>query len=222
MIFQKNTDITDLMMLFLPRIREHVVCLESEVSLSPNVHLNKGNGSINTSARHDEGLNVADIYRRFDQRLHAGEAFERAKGLQQQGRWADAERNFQAAMQETPEDFDVLSSFGEFLFSRGAKERACQMFTKAVEQQPNSPRPINSLGLVLHSMRKHDEAIKCFKKVLRIDPKFKDAYPNLAFVLFEANRLREALQCLERALGEWPHFPEAAELHFNISRAVQA
>jgi TolA-binding protein len=218
-IFQK---ITDIMMLFLPRIREHIIDLESEVSLAPNFHLKKRNESLNASASRDESLNIANIFRRFDQRFDAGEAFERAKGLQQQGKWADAERDFQAAMQGAPEDFDVLLSFGEFLFSRGAKERACQILTKAVEQQPNSPRPINSLGVVLYSMRKHDEAIECFKKVLRIDPKFKDAYMNLAVVLFEARRLREALQCVERALAEWPHFPEAAELHFNISRAVQA
>jgi hypothetical protein len=217
-IFNK---VNDLMALFLPRIRERVIDLESEISLSRDFHLKDRDTSHNTIAIHGESLNVGNIFHRFDQRFDAGEALERAKGLQQQGRWADAEREFQAAMQETPEDFDVLMSFGEFFISCGAKERACQILTKAVEQQPNSPKSHNSLGVAYHAMGKHDEAIECFRKVLGIDPKFKVAYLSLAVVLFEANRPRDALQCLERALADWPHFPEAAELHFAINRAVR-
>jgi len=208
----------EILALLPSRMRKNAIRFETT---NAEIHAAHSTGRADDSGTRPkfEGSKIAsNIFHRFDQRLAAGEAFERAKALQHQGKLADAEREYEMALGAAPEDFDVLLSFGEFLYLRGQKDRACHLLGKAVHQQPDSPRPLNSLGVALHALSRHDDAIASFEKLLRIDRTFKDAYLSLSFVLFERGRLREALDYLNQVLVEWPDFPEAANLRAHIAR----
>ncbi len=199
-----NTDmlnrVSDIIGTFLPPIRAHTIDLTSQSA---------------------PGQPTQDVFCRFEQRVAAGEAFERADAFQAQGQSAEAERAFQIAFDNTPEDFDVLMGFGEFLTAHGDKARAFDLLNRALALRPNSPRPHNSFGVAFHAMGRADEAIRCFQNALRVDPKFKFAYLSLAVALFQTNRRREALACVEGALAQWPDFPEAKEMHANIASVLQ-
>lgn len=208
----------EILALLPSRMRENAIRFETTNAEIHAAHPAGRADDSGTSPMFERSQIASSIFHRFDRRLAAGEAFERAKALQHQGRLADAEREYEMALGEAPEDFDVLLSFGEFLYLRGQKDRACHLLGMAVHQQPDSPRPLNSLGVALHALGRHDDAIASFEKLLRIDRTFKDAYLSLSFVLSERGRIREALDYLGQALAEWPDFPEAAKLRAHISR----
>ena len=116
-------------------------------------------------------------------------------------------------MDETPEDIDVLLTFGELAFQRGDFQNAQRALAKAARERPNSRRRLQLLGTALHALDRRAEAIECFLKILQFHPQFRPAYTDIAIVLWEDGRRREALSQLARALERWPHFSQAAELY---------
>jgi tetratricopeptide (TPR) repeat protein len=198
--------------LFCSRIRENVIHLEPNPLSASGTHSNAAVDLFGPSALEDS-LTVGNVFRRFDRRFSAGEALLRAKDLLKEARWAEAEPELHAAMQETSEDFEALLAYGEFALRRGEFQIAHDMLSKAAEQQPDSIGLLQRLGAVLHAMNRSEEAIECFQNILHLDPQFHAVYPTLAMVLWETNRKAEALTLLERALDRWPHFARAAELY---------
>lgn len=203
---------TEIMTLFLPIIRARGIRYEPSLSHGSDGNFQSGH------AGGEKDLTASNVFSDFQQRLEAGEAFERAKGLVLQNRVAEAGAEFQVALRQARGDFEVLLSFGEFLFSHGNPSAALQLIAEVVEYQPESCNALNSLGVVLHGAGRREEAIETFKKLLRIEPKYKGAYTSLAIVLFEAKRQREALDYLRQALAIWPDFAEADKLHSHFSR----
>jgi tetratricopeptide (TPR) repeat protein len=205
--------ISNLMNVFAQQIRKNVLCLESSKLPASGTYSSNGADPIEPFPGLETALTVDNVFRRFDRRRAAGEALLRAKRLMGKDRLAEAEPELRAAIHETPEDFDVLLTFGEFALRRGELENAHLVLSKAAEQKSNSTRRLQLLGAVLHAMGRRGEAIECFLKILHADPGFQAAYTDVAIVLWEMNRQHEAIAHLERAMEQWPDFAGAAELY---------
>jgi tetratricopeptide (TPR) repeat protein len=192
-------------------IRQRPLRLERARSGSPNDRFSTASG---------KGLTPANVFSRFEEKFSAGEALERGKALQREGKKDQSAREFLAALSVAPEDSDLLLTYGEYVFTRGEKNKARMLLRQAVEKNPDSPHAHDSLGVVLQDAGKLDEAVACFKKALELDPNYIVVYLRLALALRDANRGGEALVWLDRALSKWPEFGQAVELRDRISSMV--
>jgi tetratricopeptide (TPR) repeat protein len=165
-------------------------------------------------------LTPATIFHRLEDRLWAGAAAERAKVMESDGKMEDVGGWLQAALERTPNDFEILSRFGEFLCRRGDHAHALALLNKAREQQPKSVGLLNNIGVALRGLSRRAEAISCFEQALNGDPGFRDAYYNLAVTLFETKRAHDAVARLDAALARWPADLGLQEIHRHFSRGL--
>jgi len=114
----------------------------------------------------------ANVFRRFAERLSAGEALERAKHLEREGNGAEARANFQYAFENTPRDFDLLCAFSEFLLRQGNAAAAIDMLRKAIKSEPDNRAPHVVLAMALNQCAARAEAIDVLKKAVAKWPDF--------------------------------------------------
>lgn len=117
----------------------------------------------------------ANVFRRFAERLSAGEALERAKHLEREGNGAEARANFQYAFERTPHDFDLLCAFGEFLLRQGNAAAAIDILRRAAESEPDNRAPHGPLAIALYQSAARAEAIDVLKKAIAKWPDFDPA-----------------------------------------------
>ena len=122
-----------------------------------------------------EDLVPANVFRRFDERLAAGEALERAKRLERQGRLAEAMSSFNYAFERTPHDVDLLSAFGEFRVRQGDFPGAIVLLQNAIKCEPESRVPHIALAIALYQSGRRAEAIRGLGAAMARWPDFLEA-----------------------------------------------
>jgi tetratricopeptide (TPR) repeat protein len=120
-------------------------------------------------------MSPQSVFRRFDERLAAGEALERAKRLEREGRVVEASSGFQYALDRTPLDVDVLSAFGEFRVRRGDAPGAIDLLRRAIKNEPEGRATYTVLAIALHQGERRAEAIKTLEDALSRWPDFGEA-----------------------------------------------
>jgi tetratricopeptide (TPR) repeat protein len=189
----------------------HRVLVGNVIRLDPE-------GSPPAGAGHarEEPLTPARVFHRADERLWAGTAFESAKYQQKHGKAEEAGRLFQAALDQTPNDFEILVRFSEYLCQHGGARYAVKLLARAETQQPNSARLLNTMGFALRLSDEREKAISYFDQALRADSAIPEAAYNLAITLHELGRTGEAAARVDAALIRWPDDSELQQLrrHF--------
>ncbi len=120
-------------------------------------------------------ISPPSVFRRFDERLAAGEALERAKRLEREGRVLEASGNFEYALDRTPLDVDVLAAFGEFRVRRGDASGAIDLLRRAVKNEPEVRATYAVLAIALHQCERRAEAITTLEDALSRWPDFAEA-----------------------------------------------
>jgi tetratricopeptide (TPR) repeat protein len=120
-------------------------------------------------------ISPATVFHRFDERLAAGEALERAKRLDRDGRVVEASGGFQYALDRTPLDVDVLSAFGEFRLRRGDASGAIDLLRNAVKNAPEDHAVYVVLAIALYQCKRQVEAITTLENALAKWPDFTEA-----------------------------------------------
>jgi tetratricopeptide (TPR) repeat protein len=120
-------------------------------------------------------ITLSNVFDRFDERLVAGEALERAKRRESEGRTAEASNDFRFALEQTPRDHDVLCTFGAFQLRHGDALGAADLFRKAIESDPDDGRTYCNLAVALHQSGQKAEAVSVLEKALTQRPEFTEA-----------------------------------------------
>jgi tetratricopeptide (TPR) repeat protein len=145
---------------FVPAITAH---LESLPDASP------------TQSSASDGIDTRRVFDRFAERLAAGEALERAKRLERDGRTAEANKEFQYALDRTPTDSDVLRAFGEFRLRHGEAQSAADMFRVLTECDPDDLWAQLNLAVALHQSNRRTEAITVVENAIARWPECDEA-----------------------------------------------
>jgi hypothetical protein len=116
-----------------------------------------------------------NVFHRFDERLGAGEALERGKRLEREGHVTEASSCFQYALDRAPEDFDVLSAFGEFRLRRGDASGAIELLRHAIRNEPEGRAAYPALAIALYRLERRTDAIAILETALSKWPDFADA-----------------------------------------------
>lgn len=145
--------------------------------------------------------------------------FARAYAAHRDGRLADAERDYRAAIDADPVHTDALHLLGVLRHQQGRHEEAAELVGRAVALRPNDAGLQLNLGNALKALGKLDGAIERFRNALTLAPDFGLAHYNLGNAYALAGRHEDAVDAFERSLRLQPN---DASIYNNLGNALHA
>ena len=145
-----------------------------------------------------------------------------AEALEMQGKWDDAQREYETILEEHPDTPSIHYLLGRLLLSRPdgnaqSAERAKQEFQKELQIDPKNAGAEYILGEMARQETQWDDAIAHFTRATKLDASFGDAYMSLGFCLVSVKRYEEAIAPLEVAVRMQQGNPSA---HYNLAVAL--
>jgi len=145
-----------------------------------------------------------------------------AEALEMQGKWDDAQREYETILEEHPDAPSIHYLLGRLLLSRPdgnaqTAERAKQEFQKELQIDPQNAGAEYILGEMARQESQWEDAIAHFTRATKLDASFGDAYMSLGFCLVSAKRYEEAIAPLEIAVRIQQGNPSA---HYNLAVAL--
>jgi tetratricopeptide (TPR) repeat protein len=142
---------------------------------------------------------------------------DRAIGLHQSGRLAEAEQLYREILSADSRQFDALHMLGVIRHQQSRNSDALALIERALQLRPGSILARGNLGVVLLGLKRFEEALAAFDAVLAATPEDEQAHNNRGNVLQGLKRYDEALACYDRALALRPDFVLA---HNNRGNAM--
>jgi tetratricopeptide (TPR) repeat protein len=139
-----------------------------------------------------------------------------------QGKWDEAQKQYEAILQDDPAAKGVHYLFGRLLLSRpggdaSAIAQAKQEFQKELDIDPENAGAEYILGEMARQDSQWDEAIAHFSRAAKLDTNFGDAYMGWGFCLVTLRRYEEAIPPLQMAVRLQEGNPGA---HYNLAVAL--
>ncbi len=147
------------------------------------------------------------------------EALERARHLEQQKRWADAEREIRSVVAKTPKNTSALGILAVALLRQGDLAGARETYLKMLAIDPKDARVYVMLGAIGMLEGDFDGAERDYKQALAVNPAFVEAMANLGMIAALRDDDAEAERWYRRAMAADPTFPLAyrrlADLYYE-------
>jgi tetratricopeptide (TPR) repeat protein len=145
-----------------------------------------------------------------------------AEALEMQGKWDEAQKQYEAILQDDPAAKGVHYLFGRLLLSQPAGDasaiaQAKQEFQKELDIDPQNAGAEYILGEMARQDSQWDEAIAHFSRAAKLDTNFGDAYMGWGFCLVTLRRYEEAIPPLQMAVRLQEGNPGA---HYNLAVAL--
>jgi serine/threonine-protein kinase len=115
-----------------------------------------------------------------------------------QHRTAEAEREFNKAIELNPKYWAVYNWAGSFYFQQSRYSDAENMFRKAVELKPGNQRALYNLSAMYLLEGRYPEAMQASQRSIDLKPTVQ-AYSNLGTAYFYLHRYPEAISACEKA-----------------------
>lgn len=113
---------------------------------------------------------------------------------------ARAEREFQAALRDNPNNVEAHNQLGRLYFADNRYDEAIECFQNAVRLQPANPNYVENLGKAALMKRDYPLAVESFRRAMQLAPAM-PAYPYYLGVIAEREgRKQEALHHYRKAL----------------------
>ena len=118
------------------------------------------------------------------------------------GDWTSARADLEAALEQRPENADVLNYLGYSMVEEGEDlEGALALIRRAVEAAPENGFIADSLGWALFKLGRPGEAVAPMERAVALEPGDATINDHLGDVLWTVGRVREARFQWERALA---------------------
>ena len=138
-----------------------------------------------------------------------------ARILEGQGKYAEAEAKYHAALKSSPNDLTTLISLARCYDRQNKASQAVETYQKAIKAHPKSALAHNDAGLCYGRLKQTDAAVKHLNQAIELQPQNIRYYNNLATVLVEAGHAEQACQLLTRV-----NSPAIA--HYNVACLLHA
>jgi tetratricopeptide (TPR) repeat protein len=145
-----------------------------------------------------------------------------AEAWETQGKWDDAQREYERIIRAHPEAPGIHFLLGRLLLSRPdadakAAEQAKEAFQKEIEIDPKNAGAHFVLGELESKEENWEEAVKQFSTATKLDPNFAEAYVGWGFALLTLKRYAEAIPPLRAAERLSPANPA---IHYSLGTAL--
>jgi tetratricopeptide (TPR) repeat protein len=163
---------------------------------------------------------ASDLAERAPQSVEARKM--NAEALEVQGKWDDAEKQYQEILAQDPKQPGIHYLIGRILLSRPDADQARiasakQEFTAELEIDPKNPGAEYVLGVLARQDSDWEQAATHFSRAAKLDASFGDAFWGWGFALVSAKRYEEAIAPLRAAVRLQPGNPSA---HYNLGMAL--
>ena len=171
----------------LKQYSQAIQCFQQALTLAPNdldVYYNLGNTGIEA----EEFELAAQAYRRilqdYPQDADLKEALSHAldrqgNTYQQSGRYAEAERCYQEAVQLQPQQSALHYNLANAQRELGKPKQAAEHYQRAIQLNPNDADAYNNLGNVQRELGDLQGAITAYQTALKLNPKLYHAQVHL-------------------------------------------
>jgi tetratricopeptide (TPR) repeat protein len=144
-----------------------------------------------------------------------------AEALELQGKWDDAEKEYQSILDNNPSLPGVHFRLGRLLLSRpnpaaDVSDRAKEQFQKELEIDPHNAGAEYVLGEIARQESQWNEAIQHFTKASKLDAGLSDALLGLGIAFIAEKRPVEAIPPLETYVRLQPRNPAG---HYQLAMA---
>ena len=144
-----------------------------------------------------------------------------AEALEMQGKWDQAEKEYQKVVQQNPHMPGIHFRIGRLLLSKpnppaDVAEQAKKEFQQELEIDPSNAGAEYVLGELARQSQQYDEAITHFTRAAKLDSGFGDAYAGWGAALVSTRKFSDAVAPLEMAVKLEPENPAA---HYNLAIA---
>jgi tetratricopeptide (TPR) repeat protein len=144
-----------------------------------------------------------------------------AEALEMQGKWEQAQKEYEKVLQQDPNVPGIHFKVGRLLLSEpkppaDVAEQAKTEFQKELKIDPSNAGAEYVLGELARQAQDSDAAIQHFSQATKLDPNFSDAFLGLGMAFISAKQFPEAVPALEVAVKLEPQNPAA---HYNLGLA---
>jgi tetratricopeptide (TPR) repeat protein len=143
----------------------------------------------------------------FDDWSDAEQRAEMAHEMYEHGRWPDALREIDAALQINPHQSDWFFNKGLTLDTLSRYHEAIETYKQVHELQPDDTEALNCLAIDYTRVGEYDLALETFEKIEKIDPDFEPAYCNRIITYAELGRHEKAEEMFYLARQLKEHCP---------------
>jgi Flp pilus assembly protein TadD/predicted nucleic acid-binding Zn-ribbon protein len=137
-----------------------------------------------------------------------------AKASFDQGKFKQAEKQYQEILTKSPNNIYSLSNLGVVLFRNGKLKAAELTLKKAIAIEPTDEFTHTTLGIVYYQQSKFDDALTELTKSLAINPKSATAHNYLGITASQKGWQEAAEKEMLTAVEENPNYADA---HFNLA-----
>lgn len=173
-------------------------------------------------AQVDQGTNLKGGIPRLENALvdsnpEAGEFhFELAEAYWKSGRRADAIRQYQRALQLSPEHMALRHNLSVALSESGRIDEAVKVLLGALDVSPSDSKSLNNLGELYLRQGRLPEAVDVLRKALRANPGMPEANSMLAAALSRMGDSEGAITAAEDAIRWQPDYDLAHNTLANM------
>jgi tetratricopeptide (TPR) repeat protein len=146
------------------------------------------------------------------------ELFNAALQQHQAGQLLEAERLYEAILQQQPNQANVLYLLGLANHQRGNLESAVQWYRRAIAVQPDNADAHNNLGVLLVQQGDLQQAVDHYDAALQIQPNNPRAHANLGVILHQLGQFEAAIAHYRSAIQIDPNLAAA---HTNLGHALK-
>jgi uncharacterized protein (AIM24 family) len=125
--------------------------------------------------------------------------YNRGREAFQEGRYAEARRELEAAQRLRPDDADVLNLLGLVYFKTNAFPEAEVIYRRLIGENPNVFILHSNLGLILFKQGKQEEAEKFLRRAVELRPNYAKSHLYLGLLYRQKKRYGPALEHLRFA-----------------------
>ncbi|GLU31841.1 hypothetical protein Busp01_16830 [Trinickia caryophylli] len=122
-----------------------------------------------------------------------------ARALHEQGRLDEAQKAYEAWLEQEPNDAEAQHLFGVLRYQRGDIDGAMTLMSRAVALAP-APLALANLGAIMAQLGRMEEALGHFRSALALDPRHLHALVRLGNTLIALQRHEDAIEAYDRVL----------------------
>ncbi|MBW4486404.1 MAG: tetratricopeptide repeat protein [Trichocoleus desertorum ATA4-8-CV12] len=142
-----------------------------------------------------------------------------AVSLQAQGRFQEAEQQYQAILQAQTQADSVWQDLGWLYYQMGQYQSAAQALLKALELNRLQANYHYKLGLVWEKLGDRTQAMQAYRNAIQLDEQLSDAYSELGRLLVASGKLDEAERVYQQAIAV---HPQQAQSYFQLGQVLGA
>ncbi|MDT0676892.1 tetratricopeptide repeat protein [Autumnicola musiva] len=105
-----------------------------------------------------------------------------------QEKYDKAEAAMESAMQENPNDIELMQVQANMYYNMGDKEKYNEIMEKVVEQAPDNPSLYYNLGVNSADLGNTEKAMQYYQKAVELDPEMTDAKLNMVALILGKER----------------------------------